>query len=180
MGELEAVLNSILGIFMILIVILAIGIFIIVVLSFMCLCCSCEGDDLLPTISDNTVNVPENPVGVTENPAAHRTQLQEDSLNVPENPVGVTENHAAHRTQLQQDSIRSPSVPTQPPGNPNRVAHFNLTTPVEETTETTRGIITSGPPRYPYSADEVPSWESPDISPPQDAPPPSYDDLFKS
>ena len=117
--------------------------------------CSCEGDELLPTISDNAVNVPEN-------------------------PVGVTENHAAHRTQLQQDSIRSPSVSTQPPGNPNRVAHFNLTTPREDTTETTRVIITSGPPRYPYSAAEVASRESPNILPPQDAPPPSYDDLFKS
>ena len=77
-------------------------------------------------------------------------------------------------------SIRSTSVPTQPPGNPDRVAHFNLTTPGEDTTETTGVIIPSGPPRYPYSAAEVASWESPDISPPQDAPPPSYDDLFKS
>ena len=120
-------------------------------------CCSCEGDELLPTIPDNTVNVPENPVG-----------------------FGFTENPAAHRTQLQQDSIRSPSVSTQPPGNPHRVAHFNLTTPREDTTETTGVIITSGPPRYPYSAAEVASRESPDILPPQDAPPPSYDDLFKS
>ena len=103
-------------------------------------------------------------------------------MNVPENPVGVTENPAARRTRtlLQQVSIRSPSVPTQPPGNPHRVAHFNLTTPREDTTETTGVIITSVPPRYPYSAAEVASCESPDISPLQDAPPPSYDELFKS
>ena len=150
----EAYLMSILGILVILIVI-TLGICIIVVVSNECQCCSCEGDDLLPTIPDNAVNVPENPVGVTENPAAHRTQLQ-------------------------QDSIRSPSVSTQPPGNPHRVAHFNLTTPREDTTETTRVIITSGPPRYPYSAAEVASCESPNILPPQDAPPPSYDDIFNS
>ena len=136
-------------------IILGISMLLIVACGCACQCCSCEGDELLPTIPDNAVNVPENPVGVTENPAAHRTQLQ-------------------------QDSIRSPSVPTQPPGHPYRFAYFNSTTPVEETTETTGVIITSGPPRYPYSAAEVASWESPDISPPQDAPPPSYGDLFKS
>ena len=176
----EAVLETISGIIGILIGILAIGYCIFLAVSCVCQCCydllpntastlhqqvsirspsvsTQPGDDLLPTIPDNAVNLPENPVGVS-----------------------VTENPAAHRTQLQQDSIRSPSVSTQPPGNPNRVAHFNLTTPVEETTETTGVIITSGPPRYPYSAAELASWESPDISPPQDAPPPSYDHLFKS
>ena len=157
-GEEEMDAMTILGIFFIVIILpLAICMICGISCAYNCQCCSCicKGDDLLPTISDIVVNVPENPVGVTENPAAHRTQLQ-------------------------QDSIRSPSVSTQPPGNPHRVAHFNLTTPREETTETTRGIITSGPPRYPYSAAEVASWESPDISPPQDAPPPSYDDLFES
>ena len=174
----EEVIETISGIIGCLIGISAIGYCIFLAVSCVCECCydllpntastlhqqvsirspsvsNQPGDDLLPTIPDNAVNVPENPVGVTENPAAHRTQLQ-------------------------QDSIRSPSVPTQPPGNPNRVAHFNLTTPREDTTETTGVIITSEPPRYPYSAAEVASWESPDISPLQDAPPPSYDDLFKS
>ena len=148
-------------------VILTLGICIIVVVSCVVMCCSCDGSDLLPTIPDNSVCVTENP--------------------------------AARRTQLQQDSIISTSAPTQPPGNPNRVTHFNSTTPREDTTETTGVItpgedttsgeettyttgviITSGPPRYPYSAAELASWESPDISPPQDAPPPSYDDLFES